>query len=136
MKIKSVFISVLLLVAPLSFIGCNGTLDPTGVYAGDKTLYNADLTYNAAYAAVDTFLKYETANRGTAAAPASVTASADELRLKWPAIKDAYFATRDAYSANKSNSNLTSFTKALADVSTILTTASGYIAATSITPTK
>lgn len=113
------------------FTGCAGTLSPTGVYNGDKVLYNADLTFNAASATVEAFLKYETANRGTAAAPAALTKAADDIRLQWPRIHDAYYTAKDLYTANKSATNLTAFQKAIADAQGALTTASAFLASNS-----
>jgi hypothetical protein len=132
----SKIIQLLTLCLMVALAGCSGTLSPTGVYQGDKTLYNADLTFNAASATVEVFLKYELANRGTAAAPASLTAAADEIRQTWPKVHDAYYSGRDAYVANKSATNLTSFQKAVADAQAALNTASTFLSSVKLQPSN
>ena len=118
---------IALSLAMCAFSACNGTLSKTGVYNGDKTLYNADVIFDAGAATVDVFLKYETANRGTPAASASLTKAADQVRTQWPKIHDAYYSARDAYVANKSNDNLTAFQKALADAQAVFSSATTFL---------
>ena len=113
--------------------GC-GTLDTSGPYAGDATLYKADSTVWTAYQAVDAALKWETANDVTVSA--SVRNAANSLRVNFPKAEASYAALRAAYVANATAGNQASLQAAVNDLLALAQAASGWLpSATATAPT-
>lgn len=120
----------LALLAPVcgSNTGCARKLDTTGVYQGDKTLYNADKVISESYDVMSTFLKYELDNRVALAATPEVGKAADNIRdnaQRW--IKSAV-ALRDAYATNPTPANRDKLNQAISVLRQAVTEASGYLA--------
>lgn len=89
-------------------VGCATQLDPSGAYQGDRVLYSADQTVNAAYTALDTFESWELANHGYLVihAPQVVQAS-ENVRTNAPnwfqrygSVKAIYIAARGTAQTN------------------------------------
>lgn len=96
--------AILLLLLPVMTLSmaCR-SLDPEGVYAGDKILYTAEKATVDGYDTLHAFVKFEAENR--AALPREATAAADNIRTnaeRW--VRSAQLA-RDAYVAVKSEPN-------------------------------
>jgi hypothetical protein len=119
-------ILALLTFAVLALTGCNATLDPTGVYHGDKSLEVAEATLPASYAVIDAFLKWEMTNR--ALVSPEVTAFADSLRRQYPQWNDTAVALIEAYKANPTPDNRLNAQKALTLISAAVAQAATYLA--------
>jgi len=88
----------LLLAAALGLAGC-GTLEPGGVYQGDKALYDADVAIATSYEVIHTFVAWEYANREALAPQPGIRAAADRMRRGAPQWVRSALALRDAYAA-------------------------------------
>lgn len=87
--------AVLLVCGP---VGCSKTtLSPTGVYQGDKTLYEAEKTIRTVYDQFDTFVTWELQYR--AILPVDVSRAADTIRKGSKSWIASAIAARDAYVA-------------------------------------
>src|SRR5688500_11085239 len=94
----------LMMLALFAFgpVGCNSTrLDPSGVYQGDKFLYEAERAIIAAHDTFREFLKWELQFR--AVLPPEVSRAADHVRSnerQWigtaNALRDAYVSAPSA----------------------------------------
>jgi hypothetical protein len=113
-----------LICAAFFLAGC-GTLDSSGVYHGDKFLYDSDLAFNTAYQAFDSFEKFDLANR--AVESATVQKEADYIRVNAPKWSSSYFTLRAAYLANPAGQSKTSISALLVDLQATLTVASQYL---------
>lgn len=105
--------------------GCNATLDPQGVYQGDKFLYSAEKTITTAYKSFDSFVKWEHDYR--AVLPIEVSKAADTIRLnaqRWIASASAF---RDVYVANPTKENRDKLSLALNLIDTALSEATRYM---------
>lgn len=118
--------ALLLLFALVALPGC-GTLAPSGPYAGNKVVYQADLTLATAYDIVDGFLVWELAHRGKPECPASVTAAADQVRLKAPAAFAAALNARDVYAQASNSANQSALMTALTTLQGFVAIANQYI---------
>lgn len=96
----------LLVVTAIALTGC-GTLNNTGVYKGDKTLYDADLLITSSYDVIHAFVLYEANNRQELASVPEVKQAADAIRAKAPSAFASAIAIRDVYaqSPNKDTGN-------------------------------
>jgi hypothetical protein len=107
--------------------GCNKTtLDPAGVYQGDKILYTAEKTITTSYQTFDSFLKWETAYRQLL--PVEVSRAADVIRLnakKWiesaSTLRDTYVAQPTGPNRDKLNETLNLIESALLEASKYMT---------------
>lgn len=128
---KKLLIPIVLAVALcgglLTFTGC-GTLDPAGVYQGDKVLYDADMLIATSYETVHSFVLWEYNNRTTLASIPDIKKTADALRVQYPIAHKAALASRDAYMTAKTAPNATALSQALAVLRQAMTTASAYLA--------
>lgn len=123
MKIK--LLSVLFIAA---FLTACGTLDQAGVYGGDKTLYQADLTINTSYQALDAFVTYEYTNRALLVNNPEITKYADYIRKQSPRWFQTYFALRSAYVSSKRAGDQQKLLAAVAVIQAALTQATAYLA--------
>lgn len=113
------------LLSPVGPTGCSSTLSPTGVYQGDKILYNADVTITTAYKSFDSFLKWETAFR--AVLPVEVSRAADTIRLNAKKWIDSASALREAYASNPTRENRDKLKATLDLIDTALVQAQKYM---------
>jgi hypothetical protein len=90
---------ILLLLISWAVTGC-GTLDKSGVYGGDKALYDADLALSASYDTLHQFVLWEYQNRQALAGTPEIKAAADTIRKQAPQWYATAFALRDAYKAS------------------------------------
>lgn len=94
--------------------GCRD-LDPSGVYAGDKLLYRADLTITSSKSFMDAFVTFEFHNRALLQLKhPEVKAAADTVRTQGKASLQSAVAARDAYAAASTAANATALNTALA----------------------
>jgi hypothetical protein len=77
-----------------------GTLAPSGVYGGDKTLYAADLTITTSYDVMHTFVQWEYKNRDSLKQYPEVKKYADVVRAGAKKWIGTAVALRDAYAAS------------------------------------
>lgn len=91
--------SVVMLAAALALAGC-GTLEPGGVYQGDKALYDADVVITTSYEVIHTFVAWEHANREALSARPEIRSAADRMRRGAPQWFGTALALRDAYAAH------------------------------------
>lgn len=110
-KVKQAGLAALLFCA-VAFTGC-GSLDKTGVYAGDKALYDADLTIATSYELLHTFVQFEYDNRAMLANTPEVKRYADSVRAGAPQWFATAIALRDAYKSNPAEATRTSLQQAL-----------------------
>ena len=125
---KPILAKNLLALLGLVIIAACGTLDESGPYKGDKFLYDADAAFIAAHDTVETFLKWEYANR--AIVPKEVTAAADKLRDEYPKLHASFYLMRDAYVANPSGENKVNLQNVLSLLRLATTEALRYTTAT------
>lgn len=114
-KMKQAGLAVLLLGA-VALSGCLtgcGTLDKTGVYNGDKTLYDADLTIATSYEVLHAFVQFEYDNRAMVANTPEVKRYADSIRLGAPQWFATAIALRDAYKTNPAEATRTALQQAI-----------------------
>ena len=108
--------------------GC-GSLDKTGVYGGDKFLYDSDLTLASSYVVLHNFVKWEFDNRPALAGMPEVTKYADDVRKGAPQWYGSAWALRDAYKANPNGGTRTALQTALDVIREAVTQATKYMAA-------
>ena len=117
------------LMAMLAFcllVGC-GSLDKTGVYQGDKFLYDSELAITTSYDVIHAYVTWEKNNRAALVKYPEITKSADVMRLKakqWFATANAL---HDAYKADPSAANKTAFQTILDELRAAITEATGYM---------
>lgn len=110
------------------FAGC-GTLDKSGAYAGDETLYRADLTIATSYDLLHEFVSFEYQNRAALASTPAVTKYADNVRAHARQWIGSAVALRQAYKADPSAANKAALQASIDILRTALTEATGYLAA-------
>ena len=106
----------LLLLPVASFSGCSTPrdLDPSGVYAGDRALYEADKAILEASDAFDVVLAWADRNAAYLAQDAKAAAFVADVRTNRKAwLRDA-LAARDAYALVRGSENLRTMEGALA----------------------
>lgn len=117
----------LLLLAPLVLLGCR-SLDPNGIYAGDKILYTAERTTRGAYDTLNAFVSWELENRAALADRPEITQAADAIRRNARQWIDDAIAMRDAYAANpRLEQNRSNLERALVTLRQALATAQKYL---------
>jgi hypothetical protein len=129
----SVLFLALAAVLPAALVSC-GTLDPAGVYAGDKVLYDADQTIAISYDTLHVFVQWEFDNRQTLASHPEIKQAADNVRLNAPHWFASAIACRDAYKATPTTQNQAALTTALDVLHQAIVEASKYMATTPATP--
>lgn len=120
---------VWVVVAALSFgaVGCR-TLEPGGVYNGDKVLFEAETTIVTSYDLVNTFLKWEQENRAVLQTWPEIKKYADKLRTDYPHWHRTAVVIRDAYALAPNETQAAHLQKSLVLLRAALTEASGYMA--------
>lgn len=121
--------AALLFLAGLSaalLTGC-GSLDPSGVYQGDKVLYSADLALGSSYDVLHGFVEWEYQNRSTLTNTPAIRHAADQVRTSAPGWFGTALALRAAYHDNPTSANQTALQQALAVVQAAVTQAVGYM---------
>jgi len=103
----------LLVGVPCTQTGC-GTLAPSGVYQGDKTLYDADFAIAGSYDLLHSFVTWEFKNREALTTMPAVKEYADKVRAGARQWVTSAIACRDAYAASPSAENRTNLQKAIA----------------------
>jgi hypothetical protein len=84
--------------ASLFFAGCNTTLDPAGVYKGDKVLYEADNTIVTSHDLLQDFVNWEANNRTVLQKVSpEIQKFADTIVAQGPMWFSSAAALRDAY---------------------------------------
>jgi hypothetical protein len=117
-----------LLAVAVMLTGCS-TLAPDGPYAGDKVLYNADLSIATSYDVLHTFVKWEYDNRATLAAKPEVKAAADKIRKGAPQWFSTALALRDAYEQSPSDGTRDALQQAVLVLRAAMFEATKYLAA-------
>lgn len=77
---------------------CTTTLNPNGVYHGNKALYVTDASLDASLRVLDVFMVFQMNNRATL--PAEINTFADKTRVDAPQWARRIIALRDAYAAS------------------------------------
>ena len=126
-KLLLILTLTLACLAPLTFVGC-GTLNPAGVYQGDKVLYDADILISTSYDTVHAFVTWEFNNRSALSSMPEIKNTADALRIQYPIAHKAALNARSAYLSSKSAPNATMLSQALAVLRQCMSTASAYLA--------
>lgn len=109
-------VPVLVLAAGLgaALLTTCGTLDPAGVYHGDKTLYTSDLALGAAYDSLQGFVQWEYEHRAALASQPAIRQAADQARAQATQWFATAMALRDAYAATPTTANQNALSSALA----------------------
>lgn len=107
--------------------GC-GTLEPAGVYQGDKVLYSADLTITTSYDLIHTYVSWEKENRAALQTWPQIRQSADVMRAKAPQWFSTAHALRAAYASSPTPENRDALQTALNVLHTALSEATKYMA--------
>lgn len=131
--ILPIFLAAIFLSAALS--GC-GTLDKSGVYAGDQALYRAELAVTTSYNVIHTFVKWEHENRAALAQWPEIKQAAKTMRAHAEEWFHTANALHDAYVASPTSTNRESFLAAVSILRTALTEATGYMAKAATQPTN
>ena len=113
--------------AALLGAGC-GTLDKTGVYAGDQVLYTTELTITTSYDVVHTFVTWEKENRSVLAKWPEIKQAADLMRQDAPHWFKSAHALRDAYALDPSPENRDALQTKLRVLRAALTEAAAHMA--------
>lgn len=121
-----VFLSVLFASA-VSFTGCATTLDPQGVYHGDKVTYVADEVTVSLFEVLDGFTEWELRNRAVLSDRPKVHAFAQKIRTEAPTWFASLSAVKKAYAANPTAANKQAFEQALAVIRAAVTEATIYL---------
>ena len=131
-------VPALLLAAGLGLAGLTGcgTLDPAGVYHGDKVLYAADQTLGDAYTALHRFVQWEYDNRAALASQPAIRQAADQVRAQSPQWFAAALALRDAYAASSTAADADALATALAVIQAAVTQAAAWEAGAAPPPTS
>lgn len=128
---KRILTSLLLAVALcgglLTITGCH-SLDPAGVYQGDKVLYDADTMIALSYDTVHTFVSWEYTNRATLTKMPQVKEAADNLRLNFPIWFKAAISARTVYTQSKTQANADALSLTLSVLRNAMTQAQTWIA--------
>jgi hypothetical protein len=112
--------------ASLFCTGCQ-SLAPGGAYS-DKYLYTTDVTITSSYQVIDTFLKFELANRQALLVQnPKIKVLADDIRAHYQSWNNTAIALRDAYAGNPSAVNKTNLDTAIAVIQAALTQATLYL---------
>ena len=103
---KSIYSFFATLAISALIFGCAGTLNPDGVYKGDKFLYNTDKVIVDSFVVVNSFLIWEMENNDYVKSnwPA-IFKDANDIREKAPAIITSVNLARTAYVTFKSGTN-------------------------------
>ncbi len=128
---------VALLLAVTLIGGCTngcGTLDPQGVYQGDKFLYDADLTITTGYEVMHRFVTWEYQNRETLKGTPGIKAAADKVRAGAKDWVSSALKLRDAYKADPTDTNRKGLQKALDVIRQAVVEATGYLATREVKP--
>lgn len=105
-----------------------GTLDPAGVYSGDKVLYEADTTIDLSYVIVNEFLLWEETNRGALEmTQPEVKLVANKIRLSYPKMIATAIALRDSYEQYPNQGTKDALMSALAVLRTATAEARKYL---------
>jgi len=118
--------SVVMLAAALALAGC-GTLEPGGVYRGDKVLYDADVVIATSYDVIHTFVAWEYANREALASRPEVRRAADRMRAGAREWIGTALALRDAYAAQPADGTRDALQSALDVLRAALVEATRYL---------
>lgn len=106
----------------------SGTLDPTGPYAGDKTLYDIDASIAAGKATVDAFLNFEKANHDLIVSThPEIHAFAEKLRVSGKKDFQTAVEARDVYKAAATPANKAAFDAVWKTVADELAQAGSYL---------
>ena len=105
--------------------GC-GTLDPAGIYKGDKTLYTSDLALGEAYDALHAFVQWEYDNRAALASQPAIRQAANQVRAQSPKWFSAAMALRDAYASAPTAANRDALVGALAVIQQAVSQAAAW----------
>lgn len=120
---------ILLVAASLPFIpSCAHKLAPTGVYAGDKVLFEADQTLTTGYDLLDAFVKWEKDFRPMLQGTPEIKQAADKIRRNAPDWFRTGFKLRDAYAANPGESNRTAVATSISVIRAALAESAFYLA--------
>lgn len=123
--------NALIILGALSLLLCHsgcGTLDQTGVYAGDEILYESEVVIPTSYELIHTFVTWEKDNRAVLAKWPEIKRSADAMRAgakQWIASANAL---HDAYKLDPTPPNGAALQRALAVLRTALNEAARYMA--------
>lgn len=113
---------------PVLQTGC-GTLNPSGVYAGDKALYDADLTLATSYELLHSFVSFEYDNRAALAGTPEVKQYADKIRAGAQQWFASAIALRDAYKTNPGDATKTALQQSIDVLREATVQATKYLAA-------
>lgn len=110
--------------------GCSShaTLDPTGVYKGDKFVADTEASITSAYEVIDAFLKWELTNRPLLASQPQITRAADRIRAQAPRWFQSAHNLLDAYKAAPNDANKVNAQQALSILQVALTEVAAYMA--------
>lgn len=118
---------LLLAVLTCFALGCRD-LAPTGVYAGDQTLYQSELAIQTAHDLVHTYVKWERDNRAWLVKWPEIKRSADTLRVEFPKAYATANALHDAYATAPTDTNRAALEKSLNVLRAALAEAAKYMA--------
>ena len=114
-------------ISAFCFSGC-GTLDRSGVYAGDQVLYQSELAITTSYDLIHTFVAWEKDNRVALAQWPEIREAANTMRAGAKQWFQTAHALRDVYVAHPTGPNRDNLLAAVSILRTALTEASGYMA--------
>lgn len=119
-------LGVVLLFSSFS-TGCKTvTLDPAGVYAGDKTLYTMDKSIVQSYHLINDFVTWERDYRTSLAQWPEITRTADFVRNNAKRWLKSATNLRDAYALNPTGENKSAFDLSIDVISAALAEAAKY----------
>jgi len=123
---KTILPAFVVILALGVLAGC-GTLDKTGIYGGDKALYDADVTIATSYDLLHTFVKWEYDNRDALSGTPEIKQYADTVRRQAPQWIQSAVALRDAYKAAPTNEARSALTTSIAVLRQAMVEATKYL---------
>ena len=122
---KTALLYLVLAVALLC--GACRTLDKTGPYKGDQTLYSADLTITTSYQLFDTFVNWEYTNRAALASKPEIRAAADKVRTNAKSWIGSAIVLREVYALDPTAANRDKLLTSVTILQTALNEATKYL---------
>ncbi len=108
-------------------MGCMTHLSPTGLYKGDKLVYQAELAIPASYNVVNSFLIFEENNRAALKGWPEIKKFADGVRKTYPAAEQAAVASLAIYKASPNSDEAAKLNASLNVLKAALVGASAYM---------
>lgn len=124
---KKSYPKILLAIISVMMLASCGSLDKSGAYKGDKTLYLADKTIVGSYSTMHSFVQWEFNNREALQDHPEIKQAADNVRLNAHRWVESAIALREAYAANPTAEGKSRLNQAIAFLQAALLESTKYL---------